>query len=450
MEDKQLRTSSVAQPRAQRHYFYGWNIVGGAFLAHLSYAESTSSLLGLYINPLNKEFGWSRTAISGAVTFGRLIEGAVSPIIGPFIDRHGPRVLMVIGGIIVTLVFVALTQVNALWQFYLWRGAMLAIGFSLMGYMVTNTAISNWFIRRRGRAVAIASMGTHVGNLVMAPLILWLIIAYGWRSSWLAFAILTFVSVVIPAGLIMRRRPEDLGLHPDGINPAADHRPTELSGEVEPVSTVSPTSEPEPIWTRREVLRSGPFWILVASFSFGSLAIQGINISLAPYVQDLGFGSTIVATVLVVRSASMFVSSPAWGLLGERVELPIVRSMPFVIQGVSCVFFLLASQSGFLWLAVIINAVGFAGMALVQEVVWANYFGRLTLGMVRSTAYPIFTTCSAGGPIFMNAIFDITGSYRLAFILFINLFALSSLLMWACWAPRAAHHVRPEELDQTP
>ena len=357
---------------------------------------------------------------------------------------------MVIGGIIVSLVFLALTQVNTLWQFYLFRGALLAIGFAAMGYLVTNTAVSNWFIRRRGRAVAIATMGTHVGNIVMAPLVVWIIIVHGWRSSWLAFALLTFVTVVIPAGLIMRRRPEDMGLRPDGDDPQAGRGPDKASVDVEPLGTSLPSAKPEPVWTRREVLRTGPFWILVASFSFASLAFQGINIIVAPYAEDLGYGSATVAAILIVRSVAMFVSSPPWGLITERVDLPIVRSVPFFIQGVSCIFFLLASQASFLWLAVIVYAVGFAGTALVQEVVWAHYFGRLTLGTVRSTAYPIFTAFSAGGPIFINAIFDITGTYRLAFIIFIGLFAVSSVLMWVCWPPRAVRYARPEELDQTP
>ena len=450
MEEEQLPISNVAQPGAKRRYFYGWNIVGAAFLAHISYAEQTSSLLGLYFNPLNREFGWSRTAISGVQTIARLVEGAMSPVIGPIIDRHGSRVPMVIGGIMVTLVFLALTQVNNLWQFYLFRGALLAIGFTAMGYLVTNTAVSNWFIRRRGRAIAIATMGTHLGNIVMAPLIVWIIIAHGWRSSWLAFALLTFVAVVIPAGLIMRRRPEDMGLRPDGDDPQAAHGLEEASMDAGSVGTIASTAEPEPVWTRREVMKTTTFWILVASLSFGNLAFQGINIIIAPYVEDLGFGSGTVAAILIVRSAAMFVSSPAWGMFTERVDLPIIRSVPFFIQGVSCIFFLLASQASFLWLAVIVYSVGFAGTALVQEVVWAHYFGRLTLGTVRSTAYPIFIAFSAGGPIFINAIFDITGTYNLAFIIFIGLFAISSLLMWVCWPPRTVRYARPEDLNQTP
>ena len=450
MEEEQLPISNVAQPGAKRRYFYGWNIVGAAFLAHISYAEQTSSLLGLYFNPLNREFGWSRTAISGVQTIARLVEGAMSPVIGPIIDRHGSRVPMVIGGIMVTLVFLALTQVNNLWQFYLFRGALLAIGFTAMGYLVTNTAVSNWFIRRRGRAIAIATMGTHLGNIVMAPLIVWIIIAHGWRSSWLAFALLTFVAVVIPAGLIMRRRPEDMGLRPDGDDPQAAHGLEEASMDAGSVGRIASTAEPEPVWTRREVMKTTTFWILVASLSFGNLAFQGINIIIAPYVEDLGFGSGTVAAILIVRSAAMFVSSPAWGMFTERVDLPIIRSVPFFIQGVSCIFFLLASQASFLWLAVIVYSVGFAGTALVQEVVWAHYFGRLTLGTVRSTAYPIFIAFSAGGPIFINAIFDITGTYNLAFIIFIGLFAISSLLMWVCWPPRTVRYARPEDLNQTP
>lgn len=409
-------------------YFYGWNIVGSAFLAHIAYAEHNSSLLGLFFNPFKNEFGWSRTNIGGVQSVARITEGLLAPLIGSLVDRYGPRMLMLFGGIVTGVAFLLVTQVHQLWQFYLLRGVITAMGFAFMGSLVTNTAVAIWFKRRRGRAMAIASMGTNLSTLVMAPVTVWVISVWGWRSSFFIAAALTWAVVIIPAFVLMRRRPEDLGLYPDGDPPAGRN----IDGAE---STSDPPVSREPLWTRKEVLRTVPFWLLVASYAMANLAFQGINISVAPYTQDLGYGAALVAGILSIRSFVMFGVAPVWGLLSEHSDRPLIRSAPFVIQAVSCVFFILSTKLGFLWLAVVIYAVGFAGATLMQEVVWANYFGRVSLGTVRSTAIPVLVGFSAAGPVFMSGIFDITGSYRPAFIIFLVFFLFSSFLMWVCRAP---------------
>ncbi len=425
-------------------YFYGWNIVIASFLAHIAYAEHNSSLLGLFFNPLKEEFGWNRTSVSAVQSLARVVEGLVAPFLGPLIDRHGPRPLMVVGGVATGLAFLAVTQVTTLWQFYLVRGIIMAAGFAFMGYLITNTAISNWFIRRRGRAIAFASTGTSLANMALAPITVWIILTWGWRSSFLVFALLTWVVVLVPSAVLMRRRPEDMGLLPDGDSP----KPNPI--EVEPtressVDARSVTSDLEPIWTRREVMKTSAFWLLVISFSLANLAFQGINIGLAPYVTDLGFSTAVAAASLSVRALVMVLASPLWGFLSERAYTPIIRIGPFLIQAISCICFLSASNIGVLWLAVIIYGAGFAGAGVVQEVVWANYFGRLTLGTVRSTAVPFLVAFSASGPVFINVIFDVTGSYRLAFILFLGFFILASILMAFCRPPQPHRWAHPHE-----
>jgi len=139
--------------RLKPRYFYGWNIVGASFLARLSYAEYHSSILGFFFNPLGSEFGWSRSSIAAVQTIARVTEAVIAPVIGPLIDKYGARVLMPVGAIIVGLTMLGVTQVSALWQFYLFRGVVVAIGFTLMGALVTNVSINNWFARRRVRSL---------------------------------------------------------------------------------------------------------------------------------------------------------------------------------------------------------------------------------------------------------------------------------------------------------
>jgi MFS family permease len=413
-------------------YFYGWNIAGASFLAHTSYAEQNSSLLGLFFDPLRSEFGWTRTGISGAQSLTRLVEGMVAPLIGPLVDRRGPRLLMVLGGTIVCVAFLLSTLAQELWHLYVLRGGLAAIGFALVGGLVTSVTLSQWFVRKRGRVIAIVGTGNNLSTFVLAPLVVWAIVTHGWRSAFVVFAVLTLLVVVIPSGILMRRRPEDMGLRPDG-DPPDEAPPTQGLSRV---ATVRPRPR-EPLWSRRELVRSWTFWSLVASFAMSQLAFQGINIAVAAYALDLGHGAAAAAGVLGVRAVTQLVVAPVWGIVSEHAERPYIRVLPFLAQGLSCVFFLLAANVGFLWLAVVVYALGFGGASVIQEVVWANYFGRLTLGLVRSTALPFVVAFSAAGPLAMNAFYDNLGSYQPAFAVLIPLYLGTSVLMWASRPPVA-------------
>ena len=424
----------------KRRYYYGWNIVGAALLSRFSFVSGNASFLSLYFIPLNAEFGWTRTAVAGVLTVSRVVEGLTSPIIGPAIDRYGARFLMVAGGIVVGVGFLLLMRLNSLWEFYLVRGVFMGVGFALMGFVVTNTAISNWFIKRRGRAIAIVSTGVNFASLFLAPLTVWIIATRGWRNSWLLFALMTWLVVVIPSGLLMRRRPEDMGLRPDGDERESNVGPASHTEATSQKVTVN--RDAEPVWTRGEVLRNRSFWLLIAGISTAMLAFQGINISIAPYTLDLGFGNALVATMFIVRSVFTLMVTPAWVVAAERLQVPYVRTLPFFIQMVACILFLFADQQAYLWLGVAVYGAGSAGMMIVQEVLWANYFGRLTLGTVRSTSFPIQVFFSAGGPILINLIFDITGTYRPAYALFIGLFLVGALFIWLARPPVARNYVQ--------
>ena len=414
-------------------YFYGWKIVGAAFLSRFSFASGNASVLGLFFTPLNAEFGWSRTAISVVLSLARLFEGLASPLLGPIIDRYGPRVPMVIGGILLSLGFLGLSLIGNLWQFYLIRGVFMAAGFALTGMLITNTAVSNWFIRRRGRAIAAAGMGTNTGMLIIAPLTVGIIAAWGWQAAWLFFAGLAWIVVVIPSAILMRRRPEDIGLLPDGDLPADSETPKDPSR----LGASTRAAVGEAIWTRREVIRTPAFWLLIIGISSAMLAFQGVNISIAPYAEDLGFGPLNIAALLMARSIATLAVAPGWGILSERVHLSAVRISPFFIQMLASAFLAMADRTAMLWLGVVFYGAGFSGMMIVQEVIWANYYGRLTLGTVRSTSLPLQVLIAGSGPVLINVVFDVVGSYRPAYTAFIGLYLLAALLVWFARPPQA-------------
>ncbi|MFC1872871.1 MFS transporter [Chloroflexota bacterium] len=422
-------------------YFYGWNIVAASLLANLAYAEHQSSVLGLFFKPLQAEFGWSRTAIAFTQTIARLVEAGIAPFVGPLIDRYGPRVLMPIGAFIVGLAMLGITQVDALWQFYLIRGAVVAVGFTLMGMMVSNVAVSNWFVRKRGRALGIAHMGQNISNVVFVSITVFIIAASGWRTMFIVFAVVAWLFALVPSVIIMRRRPEDMGLHPDGEAPlpSRENESAQVNGET------SAAGQPEPVWTRREALYCGSFWMVAICFGIAHLAFQGINISLAAFIQDLGYSDATVAGVMAFRAVIMIVAVTIMGFIAEHAHRAFARVLPFLIQssGVFCMLF--ADFQLMLWLGVALYAVGFSGIIVTQEVIYANYFGRLSLGTVRSLGFFITLGLGAAGPVAMNAIFDIFGSYRFALIAIIFLFLSAALLLALTRPPEAKNYATAAE-----
>ena len=426
-----VTTATGKKPR----YFYGWNIVAASFLAHLSYAEHFSSMLGFYFKPLHADFGWSRSAMAAVQTIARVTEALMAPLIGPVIDRYGPRVLMPIGAIVVGLAMLAITRMTAIWQFYLLRGVISAIGFTLMGGLVTDVALNNWFIKKRGRALAIGRIGSNLSNIIFTPVTVFVIAASGWQTMFYIFAVVTWLVVLIPSIVLMRRRPEDMGLYPDGIQPSA----TELRSREEELQNPAggATSPQEPIWSRREVLKTSSFWLLATAFGINSMAFQGINISLAPYIQDLGYGETVLASVMTFRAIMAAVALLFVGFIAEHAHRVIVRVIPFIIQAMAVCLLIFAGKPLFLWLAIAFYGIGLSGIVVIQEVLWANNFGRLSLGMVRSLAFLVAFGFGASGPVAINAVFDILGSYHPAFYTIIALFGVSATAMGLVKPPKA-------------
>jgi cyanate permease len=289
-------------------------------------------------------------------------------------------------------------------------------------------AINNWFIKKRGRAIAIARVGGNFSNFIMVPACVFVIAHAGWRVMYAVFAIAAWVTVLIPSAVLMRRRPEDMGLLPDGEQVAPYHSGESHSGsQVTPNTTYS--HAPEPVWNRREVIASGTFWLITIAFAINSMSFQGINISLAPYIQDLGYSDTMLAVLITFRAVVMMPAGLIMGFLAEKAEKTSMRAVPFLVLSLATLLFCFAKQPVNLWLAITAYGLGAAGVHVTQEVLWANYYGRLSLGLVRSLAFFFSFGLGSIGPIAMNLVFDTVGSYRPAFVMISLLFMLAAIFV---------------------
>jgi MFS family permease len=332
---------------------------------------------------------------------------------------------MVIGTAIVAVGYFLLSYVDTFAQFAGIRLGIVTLGDAMMGYMVVNVIVAQWFVRHRGRALAISSMGVGFAKVCMpvvaASLILWL----GWRQTWFVFGLMTLGLLVAPALLIIRRSPEAMGLLPDGVSQhaAGDEKPAEKTalrpGEI---------GEQQVDWTRGEAARTSAFWLLVITFGISSIGVTGLNLHVYSYVTDLGYSAVIAATVMSIIASMQLASPLAWGILAERIGTRYAATLRFVIQAIGLAVAILTGNLFCLYAGFLLYGIGLGGNMVLPDILWADYFGRRSLGKVRGLGLLISHFLAAIGPPFFGFLFDITGGYGLSFAIFGAVLIVSAIL----------------------
>lgn len=423
-------TSAITPPK-KKGIFYGWWVVASCFLANFGYAEQFNTSYGVFVAALSSDMGWARTALAGVASGGRLTEAVFSFFLGPVVDRHGTRWLIGLGGLVVAAAFVASALIGQVWQLYALKSVVMAAGAVCLGGFIGVT-VCNWFVVRRGRAVGILHMGSFLATGVMPLTAAAMIEAWGWRGAWLVMGLMVLV-LTLPAVILVRRRPEDMGLHPDGIAPGeAAARPVSQREQRQREALLAA----DVVWTRAEVLRTPIFWICVFAWGLSVSAIAGTNLHLVPFFQELGYPLTIAAAALALRAASGLIGSPIWGLLLERAPLNVAASLPFACTGVALLLFVLVPTTTGFVIGLFVYGIGVSGNFVAQETIWANYFGRTSLGLVRSIANPPLIVFSATGPLALGLVYDLTGSYQLAWLGLAFGFGISAILVQFSKPPR--------------
>ena len=420
-------------PAARKaRFFYGWIIVAVGFLAHIASAFSISSTLSVFLKPLSQDLGLSRGVFSLIRSGEILIGAAAAPLVGTLLDRHGGRWLIAAGGLVSGAGFLLLGQARDFWQFALVRWLLISPGDSLMGSMVVNVSISQWFVRMRGRALALAGMGHGLAKVCMPVAAASLILYVGWRGSWVIFGIVTLALVVGPSLMFMRRRPEDMGLVPDGgTTPHAA-----AAGELAQRGSPRHADRADLVWTRRQALGTSAFWLIVITFGVSHVGVTGLNLHVFSYVTDQGHSAMIAALVMSIIAVMQFSTPMVWGLLAERMNVARLIMAKFLVQGVGVLLALSNPDLLALYAGFFLYGIGMGGTSILAEMIWASYFGRVSLGKIRGMGSLITSTFSACGPPFFGLLFDATQSYSLSFGIFISMLFASAGLSFLLRPPR--------------
>lgn len=420
--------NTYSKPRGR--IFYGWWIVAVGVLTQIAGVFSLSSTLSIFLKPVTEDLGVSRGAFS-LVRTGEIVVGAVmAPLVGPIVDRRGGRKLIFAGAVIAGAGYFLLSRVQEFWQFFLIRCTLVVAGDTLMGSVVVMVIIARWFVRKRGRAIAIANLGTGIAKVSMPLLAAALFVSVGWRQSWALFAIFTLLLVVGPALLFIRNSPEEMGLRPDG-------EPAPLP-ENDPAASPAARAavDADVAWTRREALRTRAFWLLGITFGIANIGIAGLNLHIFSFVTDLGHPALTAATVMSTVALTQLASTLLWGFVAERMDIRKAAMAQFLIQAAGIIVALTSARLDLLYAGFFVYGIGLGGSFVLREVVWANYFGRISLGTVRGIGVFLTNIFAACGAPFFGFLFDLTGSYTLSFTVFVAALLASAFLIMNVQAPK--------------
>jgi MFS family permease len=281
-------------------FYYGWLIVIVAFgIQMVVWGIFTS--FGVFLNPLLDDFGWERATISGAHSSAFLILGLASIVVGRLGDRFGPRMVMAGCGFILGIGYLLMSQINTVWQLYLFYGLVVGIGVSGTDVLLLST-VARWFVKRRGMMSGMVKVGTGVGMLVMPIVANWLITEHGWRVSYLILGSVALVFIV-SAALFLRRDPSQKGLVPYGEGEAN-------AGSSDVVGRG---------FSLREAIGTRQFWMLCAIYLFILFCAQVIVVHISPYAQDVGISAANAANILATIGGASIVGRLVMGSAGDRV-----------------------------------------------------------------------------------------------------------------------------------
>ena len=433
-----------------RKPFYGWVIVGVVFLIGSTEAGVFQNILSIFLKPMVEEFGWSRATVAGSIAFGSLCGGIASPWVGPILDRHGPRMVAFLGIIILSAGLVGMSFTRQIWQIYIFFGIgrMIAIGVLTLVISVT---VSNWFIRQRGRAMGIAWLGPRVGSALLPLFVQYVIHSQGWRMAWSALGLLVFLLSALPALIFLRRRPEDIGLWPDGEPPVLDK--TQEKHRLNHVNTVPFNKISDPEWTRAQAIRTHSFWELVLLSCLLLFCGGGINFHVYPFLTDQGVSEASAVLAISIMAISGAIGGLLWGLLTERSPTKVLLSIEVGLGGVVFLAFFWFLKAGMIWtlgVRIVYIFVGiygflFGGVYPLLSIIWAEFFGRTSLGSIQGVVNPFKLTANATGPVFGALCFDFFGSYTVPFLAFSIIYLISVLIGLSLKTPRSTQLNHPDQ-----
>ena len=354
---------------------------------------------GVFFNPVLNEFGWTSAAVSGAYSLAFLLLGMSSIVTGRITDRYGPKMVLIVCGFIFGLGYLLMSQISAMWQFYLIYAGMIAVGLS-GSFVPLMSTVARWFVKRRGLMIGIVSSGVGVGIVIIPPLATQLISVYGWRNSYIMVGIAALV-LVIPAALLLKRDPGEVGQLAYG------------AGEVE-VNNISSGASG---LTLRQAVRTRQLWLLWVTFLFAGFCIQTILVHIVPHVTGLGISAATAAIVLAAVGGFNTVGRVIMGGAADRIGSKPALFVSAIAISASFFWLLVARELWMFYPFAVVFGISYGGFLALLSPVAAEIFGLKAAGVLLGFLHFGMTIGETVGPVVAGGIYDVTGGYYPAFLI---------------------------------
>lgn len=410
-----VATNSSGSPRI----FYGWWMVLVCCIAMASGPILITGTFGIFVKPLAETFGWSRSAISFGFSLVALLVALYAPLVGIFVDRFGPRKVIVCGAVVFGSGFCSFWFLSAsLWQFY---GSYLltAFGGACLTSIPFATVISRWFTRQRGIALGIMGTGVFLGGMYAPPLVTYIITHADWRWAYVTLGLIVWGVAIPTVGLFLTESPQQVGLHPDGKTDA----------ELSQSTVTSHHSASNRDYTLAEARRTVPFWCMAASFALLSGTLHGCITHLAPLLTDTGLSHQQAATALMLLSALGVLGRIIAGYLVDRFPAHLVAAGLFMAVAVGLLAGLNAGDQRMALVFAAMIGLGFGAETDLMPYLIGQHFGLGSFGKIFGWLYGAFAFGAVLGPLLMGWMFDTTGSYQIALMILIPATAVGAGLM---------------------
>ena len=398
--------------------------------------------VGIWLKALELHFGWSRTQLAGAFSLAQLEGSIAGPFVGMLIDRFGARRMILTGLLMVGAGFIILSQTTSLAVFYL-SYAVIMLGAAAGSWLPLMTLLNNWFIRKRSTAMAIGGEGFFIGSIALTPVMAWAVTPehVGWQTTawWIG---VVFLLAAWPLTRLIRNRPAEHGLHPDG-DPAP----------AVSVSTSAPSQRREaevgaqsrPNFTARQALRTRAFWFITFGQAFSSMLIATLTVHLVPLLTDQGLSLQMASYVWAVVMAVGAVFQLVGGYVGDRVPKNVAIAFFFAFRAGGLVMATVVDSVPMAFLFALVLGIGFGGSFPLTIAIRGEYFGQRAFATITGISMAPMYGFMVAAPLFAAAMFDARGSYFLPFVILGSLGGFSSLFFLLAKKPAPVDTSRTAE-----
>ena len=402
----QPSSEGAQRPSDQRRFYYGWIILGASFLMTFL-SQGIQGSFGNFIKAMSAEFGWDRATAVLPMTVAILVSGLFQPVVGRLVDLYGPKRIISTGMALLAVSTAAISWTPNIWYLTFVYGIVFALSVSCAGGIPNSALNARWFVRLRGRAMATVTAGGSVGQLLVIPASMMMLMQTNWRSTYLMLGAFAFIVGVPIAFFIFRNKPQDMGLLPDGDVATAQ---TEGQDAAPP-----PTAPLEPDkW--HGALTSSQMWLLAGSFFVCGFSVFLVQTHFVALVTDRGISPTVAATALGLLSGFNLVGTLSAGVISDRIGRKNPLALIYWVRALAIVFLLMADTPWMLYVFAAVAGLSWFSsvpltIALTSEIYGLRHMGTL-VGMV-------FLSHQAGGAIstyVAGRMFDISGSYNSIFI----------------------------------